>query len=101
MAKKHAKFGCLKPLEGTKKCAVRGLQDVPVEQAGRFAKRCDVKGVGLAFGRWRGSEGQKAKGWAVTHHGKAVSAPVGTREEAVRSMSDYMAGLISECKSCK
>lgn len=103
MTRKHKKYVCLKPLEGTegKKCAVEGLKDVDKKKVGRFARRCSVKGVGVAFGRWKGTDGKKKRGWAVTQHGRQVSGPVEKKQEAITSMSDYISKLLQECKACE
>jgi hypothetical protein len=102
MARKHKKYVCLKPLEGTagKKCAVEGIKGVDEKSVGRFARRCAVKGVGVAYGRWKTPEGKKSRGWAVTQHGKQVTTPVDKREEALSSMGDYLGKLLEECKAC-
>lgn len=104
MARKHKKFVCLKPLDGTagKKCAVEGIRDVDPKNVGRFARRCSVKGVGLVFGRWKGPDGKKKPGWMVTQHGQAVgNAPTKTKQEAMSAMGSYIAGLLNECKTCE
>jgi hypothetical protein len=105
VAKEHSRFVCLKPLDGfygkQRKCAVKGLRGVPEEKIGRFARRCEVKQVGLAFGRWKGIDGKKRVGWAVTHHGKAMTQPVKSKEEALKSLGEYMEKLLGECSSCE
>lgn len=103
MARKHKKFVCLKPLEGTagKKCAVEGIRGVDTKQVGRFARRCSVKGIGVTFGRWKGLDGKKQQGWMVTQHGRPVGeAPTGTKQEAVAAMGQYIGKLLDECKTC-
>ena len=105
MARKHKNYGCIKPLAGSKgkreKCAVHGLQGVEPEKAGRYSRRCDIKGVGLSYGRWKNQEGKKVRGWTVKHHGKAVGNPVKTKSDAIQAMGEYLGNLLELCKSCK